>query len=239
MHLHELSALSGLLNQPSIAIGITILAYVAALRLQRRFPTNPALNPTLVAILMIVGLLALTGTPYEDYVPSAGFIHFLLGPAVVLLAVPLYRQTALIRASGGVIALALAIGVPVGVATAVGAACLLGAHPETLLSLAPKSVTTGIALGLSQSIGGIPALTAVFVIMTGITGAVFGPAVVRCLGVRDPRILGLSVGISAHGIGTARAFQIGEVPGAFASLGMSLNGVITAVVLPLCMGAFA
>ena len=233
----DLTELAGMLEQPAVAIAVTILAYVAALRLQRRFPTNPALNPTLVTILLIAGILELLGTPYEHYVRAAGFIHFMLGPAIVLLAVPLYRQTALIRASGGVIALALAIGIPVGIATAVGFAWLFGAHPETLLSIAPKGVTTGIAIGVSKAIGGIPALTAVFVILTGIIGAVLGPATVRLLRVRDPRVVGLSMGIGSHGLGTARAFQIGEVPGAFASLGMSLNGVLTAIVLPLCVSA--
>ena len=119
----------------------------------------------------------------------------MLGPAVALLAVPLFRQTALIRASGSMIAAGLAAGLPCGVATAVGAAWLFHAHRETLLSLAPKSVTTGIAIGVSQAIGGVPALTAVFVILTGIVGAVCGPAFVRLAGVRDERALGLAMGI--------------------------------------------
>ncbi|HME23451.1 MAG TPA: LrgB family protein [Acetobacteraceae bacterium] len=218
---------------PSVAIGATVPAYVIALRLQRRCAGSPILNPTLVTILLVVGLLQLTGTRYETYVRSASFIHFMLGPAVGLLAVPLFRQTALIRASGVVIAIALAIGLPAGIVTAVGLAWLLGGHAETLLSLAPKSLTTGIAIGVSQAIGGVPALTAVFVILTGIIGAVCGPATVRLMGISDVRILGLAMGIGSHGIGTARAFQFGDVAGAFSSLGMSLNGVLTAVLLPL------
>src|SRR5271166_5670409 len=144
----------------------------------------------------------------------------MLGPAVVLLAVPLFRQTLLIRASWRLIVGALAIGLPTGIVSAVGVAWLVGAHLETLLSLAPKSVTTGIAIGVSQAIGGVPALTAVFVILTGIIGAVCGPATVRLMGISDVRILGLAMGIGSHGIGTARAFQFGDVAGAFSSLGM-------------------
>lgn len=224
-----------LADQPPVAIGATIIVYVLALRLQRRFPTNPILNPTLVTILLIVSLIELAGITYDSYLRAAGFIHFMLGPAVVLLAVPLYRQTALIRASGRVITIALAIGLPVGIVSAVGTAWLLGGHLQTLLSLAPKSVTTGIAIGVSKAIGGVPALTAVFVILTGIVGAVGGPAAIRLMGVRDQRILGLAMGIGSHGIGTARAFQIGEVAGAFSSLGMSLNGVFTAMLLPIAI----
>ena len=180
--------------------------------------------------MIVAGGLKLAGISYDTYLRGAGFIHFLLGPAVVLLAVPLFRQTALIRASGRLLGAALAIGLPAGVASAVGIAWLL-AHPETLLSLAPKSVTTGIAIGISEKIGGVPALTAVLVIMTGIVGAVLGPSSPG-LSELGPRAVGLAMGIASHGIGTARALQISEVAGAFSGLGMGLNGVLTAVLSP-------
>ncbi len=173
------------------------------------------------------------GVPYATYRQGAGFIHFLLGPAVVLLAVPLYRQRSLIRASGGYVLAALGVGLPIGILSAVGIAWALGAHRETLLSLAPKSVTAGIAIGVSGAIGGVPALTAILVIMTGIIGGIAGPTVVRLAGVRDARAIGLGIGLASHGIGTARALQMGEVTGAFSGLAMSLNGVLTAVLLPM------
>jgi len=185
----------------------------------------------------VIAALTETGSvPCEEYQRAAGLLTFMLGPAVILLAVPLYRQTPLIRQSGPLVWIALAVGVPTGLVTGAGLAWLLGGQHQTLLSLMPKSVTTGIALGLSRSLGGTPALTAVFVIITGITGGVFGPGAVRLLGITDERVTGLAMGIGAHGIGTARALQIGEVAGAFSSLGMSLNGILTAMLLPLLLG---
>jgi len=162
----------------------------------------------------------------------------MLGPAVVLLAVPLFRQRAVIRASARLIAVGLGVGLPVGVLSAVGIAWVMGARSQTILSLAPKSVTAGIAVGISEQIGGLQTLTIVLVIMTGITGAVLGPLIARLARIDDPRVVGLTMGIASHGIGTARAFQINEVAGAFSGLGMGLNGVLTAILLPLIFRLF-
>lgn len=222
-------------EQPILEVGVTVLAFLAAVRFARWSGNNPFLNPTLIAIVLVVIVLDVTGIPYATYLRGAGFIQFLLAPTVVLLAVPLYRQTALIRESGGQIVVALLVGLPTGILSAVGIAWALGASRITLLSLAPKSVTTGIAVGISEAIGGVPALTAVLVISTGIVGAIVGPAIQRWLKLEDDRIIGLAIGIASHGIGTARALQISEVAGAFAGLGMSLNGVLTGVLLPLAM----
>ena len=175
---------------------------------------------------------------YADYARSAGVVTFALSPAVVLLAVPLFRQRRLIRDSARIILGSLAIGLPTGVLSAMGIAWLLHADRVTILSLAPKSTTAGIAIGISEKIGGAPSLTAVLVIMTGITGAVIGPLVTRQMGVSDPRSVGLAMGIASHGIGTARALQMGETAGAFAGLGMSLNGILTAILLPLAANLF-
>ena len=231
----DIYAWASLPEQPILEVGITVIAFLAAVRLARWSGNNPFLNPTLIAIVLVVIVLDATGITYTTYLRGAGFIQFLLAPTVVLLAVPLYRQTRLICASGGLIAAALLVGLPTGVLSAVGIAWTLGASRVTLLSLAPKSVTTGIAVGISESIGGIPALTAVLVISTGITGAIAGPAIQRWLRVNDDRVTGLAIGIAGHGIGTARALQISEVAGAFAGLGMSLNGILTGVLLPLAM----
>lgn len=228
-------AWASLPEQPILEVGITVLAFLLAVRVARWGGSNPFLNPTLIAIVLVVVAINVTGVPYATYLRGAGFIQFLLAPTVVLLAVPLYRQTALIRASGGLIAAALLVGLPTGILSAVGIAWALGASKVTLLSLAPKSVTAGIAVGISEAIGGVPALTAVLVVSTGITGAIAGPVIQRWLRVEDDRVTGLAIGISSHGIGTARALQISEVAGAFAGLGMSLNGVLTGVLLPLAM----
>ncbi len=223
---------------PAIGVGATVGAYVIALRLQRWSGGHPVLNPTLVAIALIAFAVKISGLDYASYAQSAGVVTFALAPAVVLLAVPLFRQRQLIRESAGIVAGALAVGLPTGILSAVGIAWLLHADRLTLLSLAPKSTTAGIAIGISDKIGGLPALTAVLVIMTGITGAVFGPLATRRAGVCDPRAVGLAMGIASHGIGTARALQIGEVAGAFAGLGMGLNGVLTAILLPIAANLF-
>jgi len=239
-HLPHLANLTWatLADKPILETGATVFAFLAAVRLSRVFGNHPLLNPTLLAILFIAIGIEATGVPYETYLRGSDPVHFMLGPAVVLLAVPLFRQTATIRASGRLIAIGLLVGLPVGVLSAVGIAWLLGASPQTILSLAPKSVTAGIAVGVSEQIGGLQNLTIVLVIMTGITGAVLGPIVTRLARVHDPRVVGLSIGIASHGIGTARALQINEVAGAFASLGMGLNGVLTAVLLPLLLRLF-
>ena len=223
---------------PVFGVTITVVAYLVAVRLHRWGRGHPLLNPTLIAIVILAVAIRISGLPYAAYAQSASVVSFMLSPAVVLLAVPLYRRRAVIRASGPIILGALAAGLPTGVASAVSIAWLLGADRPTLLSLVPKSTTAGIAIGISEKIGGVPALTAVLVIMTGITGAVLAPSLTRWLGVRDERALGLSMGIASHGIGTARALQIGELAGSFAGLGMSLNGVLTAILLPIVLTIF-
>jgi putative effector of murein hydrolase len=218
---------------PAVGVGATIAAYVVAVRLQRWSGGSAIFNPTLIAILLLALAVRLSGMDYADYARSAGVVTFALSPAVALLAVPLFRQRQLIRDSARIILGSLALGLPTGVLSAMGIAWLLHADGVTILSLAPKSTTAGIAIGISEKIGGAPSLTAVLVIMTGITGAVIGPFVTRQMGVSDPRAVGLAMGIASHGIGTARALQIGEAAGAFAGLGMSLNGILTAILLPL------
>ena len=223
---------------PAVGVGATIAAYVVAVRLQRWSGGSAVFNPTLIAILLLALAVRLSGMDYADYARSAGVVTFALSPAVALLAVPLFRQRQLIRDSARIILGSLALGLPTGVLSAMGIAWLLHADRVTILSLAPKSTTAGIAIGISEKIGGAPSLTAVLVIMTGITGAVIGPFVTRQMGVSDPRAVGLAMGIASHGIGTARALQMGETAGAFAGLGMSLNGILTAILLPLAANLF-
>ena len=236
-HLTDLTWIS-LAEKPALETGATVFAFLAATRISRLSGNHPLLNPTLLAIILISLGLEATHIPYETYLRGADTINFMLGPAVVLLAVPLFRQRATIRASGRLIAVGLAAGLPVGILSAVGIAWALGASSQTLLSLAPKSVTAGIAVGISEQIGGLQTLTIVLVIMTGITGAVLGPIIARLARVEDPRVVGLTMGIASHGIGTARALQISEVSGAFSGLGMGLNGVLTAILLPVIYKLF-
>lgn len=221
-----------LAEQPILETGVTVFAFLAGTRIFRLGGNHPLLNPTLIAIVLVSLSLEATNVPYETYLRGANIIHFMLGPAVVLLAVPLFRQRKVVRASARLIVAGLAIGLPVGIVSAVGIAWILGANSQTLLSLAPKSVTTGIAVVVSEQIGGLQTLTVILVIMTGITGAVMGPIISRLARIDDPRVIGLTMGIASHGIGTARALQINETAGAFSSLGMTLNGILTAILLP-------
>jgi predicted murein hydrolase (TIGR00659 family) len=229
---------ASLAEQPILETGVTVFAFLVGSRISRLGGNHPLLNPTLLAIILISLGLEATDIPYETYLRGADVIHFMLGPAVVLLAVPLFRQRKIVRASARLIAVGLAVGLPVGIASAVGIAWALGASSQTILSLAPKSVTTGIAVVISEQIGGLQTLTVILVIMTGITGAVLGPIVSRLARIHDPRVVGLTMGIASHGIGTARALQINETAGAFSSLGMSLNGVLTAILLPIVATLF-
>ncbi|MRR09854.1 LrgB family protein [bacterium] len=217
---------------PLLGLTITLVAYQGAFWLYRRSGMNPLANPVLIAVTALVALLSLTGTSYQTYFDGAQFVHFLLGPATVALAIPLYTQFRRVRALLLPVLLGLIAGSLTAVLSAIAIGKLFGASTPTLLSLAPKSVTTPIAMGVAERIGGIPSLTAVLVIATGILGAIGARTLFNALRVGDPAIRGFAIGVASHGIGTARAFQVSEQAGAFAALAMGLNGLITALLLP-------
>jgi predicted murein hydrolase (TIGR00659 family) len=218
---------------PLLGLTVTLLAYLAGRRLFEASGRNPLVNPVLVAIVLLVGLLWATDVPYRRYFEGAQFVHFLLGPATVALAIPLYRHFAEIKRNALAIVVSIAAGALAAIVSALAVGWALGASERTLLSLAPKSVTTPVAMGISESIGGLPSLTAVLVILTGIVGAVFGSHLLNALRLKDWRARGLGMGTAAHGIGTARAFQVNELAGAFSSLAMGLNALATAILVPL------
>jgi predicted murein hydrolase (TIGR00659 family) len=220
---------------PLLGLTLTLCAYVLGFYLYRKFRFNPLVNPVLIAVLVLVSLLMASETPYSRYFEGAQFVHFMLGPATVALAVPLYRQLHHVRSSITAVVVALVFGSLAAVFSAVGIAWLLGASRATLLSLAPKSVTTPVAMGIAEQIGGLPSLTAVLVILSGITGAVLGTYTLNLVRVKDWRARGIAMGIAAHGIGTARAFTVNEVAGAFSSLAMGLNALATAILVPILM----
>ncbi len=223
---------------PLLGLTVTLLAYQAAFWLYRRSGVNPLANPVLIAVTILVLLLTLTATSYETYFAGAQFVHFLLGPATVALAIPLYTQFRRVRSMLLPVVAGLVAGSLTAALSAIAIARLFGASLPTQLSLAPKSVTTPIAMGIAERIGGLPSLTAVLVITTGILGAVAGRYLFDALGVRDPAIRGFATGVTAHGIGTARAFQESEQAGAFSALAMGMNGLLTAVLLPVLLPLF-
>lgn len=224
---------------PLLGLTLTVLAYQGGRVVYHRCGRSPLLHPVLLAVAALVAVLGLTGTGYDTYFAGAKFIHFLLGPATVALAVPLYRNLSAVKRSAGAVATALVLGSVTAVVGGVGIAWALGASTPTLLSLAPKSVTTPIAMGISERLGGLPSLTAVAVIVTGIVGAALGPWVLTAFKVSDPSARGLAIGVASHGIGTAAALAESDKAGAFAGLAMGLNGLLTALLLPLLVGLVA
>lgn len=227
-----------LAQTPLLWLTVTVAVYAAAHWLHQRAHARAILNPVLIAVAVIVVILLLTGTSYETYFDGAQFAHFLLGPATVALAVPLYAQLGKLRRLAVPVGVSLLAGSITAIVSA-GAICwALGASRQTILSILPKSATTPIAMGVSEGLGGLPSLTAVLVILTGILGAVAGTAVLDALRVRDEAARGFALGVASHGIGTARAFQVSEETGAFAGLAMGLNGALTAVLVPFLAGLF-
>jgi predicted murein hydrolase (TIGR00659 family) len=223
---------------PLLGLTITLVAYLGAYWVYERSGFNPLLNPVALAIIALVAALTATGTQYQTYFDGAQFVHFLLGPATVALAVPLFAQLDRVRQLFIPLAGALIVGSVTAIVSAVVIAWALGVSESSLLSLAPKSVTAPIAMGISEKIGGVPSLTAVLVVATGVSGAVMAKYVLDALRIRDHGVRGFAVGIASHGIGTARAFQVSEQAGAFAGLGMGLNGVATAILMPLMLVAW-
>ncbi len=220
---------------PLFGLTATLLAYSLGHWLYLRCGSTPLLHPVLVAVILLILILELGDISYASYFDGAQFVHFLLGPATVALAVPLYHQLDRLRSLWLPILFALGFGVVLGALSALGIARWLGATLETQLSLVPKSVTTPVAMGISETIGGVPSLTAVFVIATGIIGAVLGNGLLRLLRIRDDSVKGVALGIVAHGIGTARAFQLSPQMGAFSGLAMALSALASALLLPSLM----
>ncbi len=220
-------------TSPLLWLTATLGAYLAGDALFRHANGNPLLQPVAIAVMVLVLVLLISGTTYDVYFEGAQFVHFLLGPATVALAVPLYAHWQRVKRAALPMLAALLAGSLTAVASAVGIALLLGASRESVLSLAPKSVTTPIAMGISQELGGLPSLTAILVIFTGIVGAMTATPLLNLLGLRDFAARGFAVGVAAHGIGTARAFQVNELAGVFAGIGMGLNALATALLAPL------
>ena len=224
---------------PLLWLTVTLVVYQAAYWLYKRAGFHPLANPVAISIAVLVIVLKVSETPYQTYFDGAQFVHFLLGPATVALAIPLFAQLDKLRRAWLPILGGLAVGSLTAIVSAVGIAWMLGASPVTLISLAPKSVTTPIAMGIAERLGGLPSLTAVLVVSTGIVGAVSAKYVLDALRIRDHAVRGFSVGVAAHGIGTARAFQLSEEAGAFAGLGMGLNGLATALIFPILVWLLA
>lgn len=213
----------------------TLVAYRVALAVHRRAGGSAWVHPVAVATLLLVCVLLATGVDYGTYFEGGRYIHLLLGPATVALAVPLYHQLQRLRdAWAGLLGGAL-LGSAVAVAVAMALAHLLGASEATVISMSAKSVTMPIAIGLTEKLGGVVSLTSAMVMLTGILGGAITQPLLALMRIREPYIAGFTLGVVAHGIGTARALQGGQEMGAFAGLAMGLAGLLTAVFVPLCL----
>ncbi|EAU42884.1 LrgB-like protein [Fulvimarina pelagi HTCC2506] len=227
-----------LATSPLLALTLTLVAYQIVHEIWSRIERPALLNPVLISVLIIVSVLVATETSYDTYFEGAQFIHFLLGPATVALAIPLYRQFDRIKANKVAIAASLAAGSITGIGSGLLCAAVFGIDRIGFVSIAPKSVTAPVAMGIVERIGGLPSLTAVLVIVTGIIGAALGPALLNLIGVKDAPARGMALGVGSHGIGTARALQESEAAGAFSGLAMGLNALATAILVPVVFWMF-
>lgn len=219
-------------RDPLLWLTLTLAAYVLGDWASRASARHPLVNPVLIAVALLAAMLWATRTPYPVYFDGAQFVHFMLGPATVALAVPLHAQAGRLRRAAVPMLGALVAGVTVSVVSVVWIGQALGVDRAVLLSMVPKSATAPVALGVSEAIGGSPTLTAVLVIVTGVMGAIIATPLMNALRLRDWRARGFAVGVTAHGIGVARAVQVHETAGAFAAIGMGLSAILTAVLAP-------
>lgn len=218
---------------PMLATGLTLAAFLVANRLFVRLGRPLWMPPVLIASVLLASVVALSGLGFERYEQGALWLTVLLGPATVALGVPLYQQMHHIRALWRPILVTLPVAATLAALYALGIAWLMGATPQVLASLAPKSVTAPIAMGISEQLGGSVPLTLGGLLITGVLASLFVDWCARWLKIQDDRLIGFALGLNGHAIGTARAFEISPAAGAFASLGMGLTGVFTALLLPL------
>jgi putative effector of murein hydrolase len=229
------AATSLLIEHPLFGLVLTIGVYLVALRAHAALGKPALLHPVLTSVAVVALVTGFAGLDYARYFEQAAPLHGALSVFVVLLAVPLVRQAPLLRAAGSSLCAAILLGCFVAILTATALPMALGAGPDVVASLAPKSATAPVAVGISEKVGGIVGLTAMMAVLTGLTGAVVGPWLLAVAGVRDERAAGFALGVVAHAIGTARAFQISETAGAFASLGMVINALLTVSFVPVAL----
>lgn len=224
--------MTDLLSSSTFWMAVSIGCYALGVKIQQK--TGSALcNPLLIAAVLVGGLMVLTGTAYSTYAASSALISFFLTPATVALAVPIYRKLDILQKN---LAPILA-GALVGSLTSIGSVLLFsrlfGLSGQTTRSLVPKSVTTPIAVALSDLLGGLSSITAISVVFTGIVGAILLPAFLKCIGVRNPVQMGLSIGTAAHAVGTSRAIELGETEGAMSGLAIGIAGLLTALLVSI------
>jgi predicted murein hydrolase (TIGR00659 family) len=226
-----------LASTPLFGLTATLVVYVLVHAAYERVGRAPWANPVLWSVVVLGTLLLVTRTPYPRYFAGAQFIHVLLGPAVVALGWPLWQRRAQVRRHAMALLLASIVGGACAAGSAVGLAWWLGLPGDVLRSLASKSVTTPVAMGIAEKIGGIPALAAVFAVLTGIVGALSAKYLFNLLGIQDASIRGFALGTTSHGIGAARALQVDADAGAYAGIALGLQVMVASIAIPLLVKA--
>jgi predicted murein hydrolase (TIGR00659 family) len=222
-------------QSPLLWLTLTVLTYAFADAFSLATKRHPLANPVLHSVWIIGAFLLLTGTSYTTYFAGAQFVHFLLGPATVALAIPLYENRKTVAAAILPMLVALVVGSVSAIVSVVVLAEVAGLPRAVILSIAPKSVTAGVAMGISDTLHADPSLTAVAVILTGIMGAIIVTPLMNRIGITDFRARGFAAGLAAHGIGTARAFQVDPVAGVFSGIALGLNALVTSLLVPLAV----
>ena len=228
-----MNSLNEFIQSPLFCLTLTAGCYLVGLKVYRITRGFPLLHPVIVAVLPLLLVLHCVDLDFDKYLQGTALLQLLLGTATVALAVPLYQQLSLIRAHAFPIACTLVLGATFAPVVALLLAWLSGATEVTLLSVSAKSVTTPIAMAIAETMGGLAEVAAGTVILAGIFGAVAGPFVFDLLSIKNQAVRGFALGLTAHAAGTARAFECGQVCGAFASLGLAMTGAFTAVAMPL------
>lgn len=222
-----------LASTPLFGLTATLVTYVAAQAVYERLDRAPWANPVLWSVIVIGAVLIITRTPYQTYFAGAQFIHVLLGPAIVALAWPVWERRAELKTRGVALLVAALVGGGAAAASAVAIGWALNLPVEILRSLAPKSVTAPVAMGIAEQLGGVPALAAIFAILTGIVGALSAKYLFNALRIRNWPVRGFAIGTVSHGIGAARALQVDADAGAYAGLALGLQVVLASLLIPL------
>lgn len=223
-----------ILNTPYFGLIISILAFEFGLFLNKKFKFS-LLNPLLISIVTIISFLMVFNIDFEYYNQGGKLLSFFLGPATIILAVPLYNRLEHLKSNFKAIIIGTTVGSFSGIITVIILSRLFELDNLIGLSMLPKSVTTPIGIEISKQIGGIPSVTVAAIILTGIFGAVTGPLICRLFGVKDKVALGIALGTASHALGTTRAIEIGETEGAMSSLAIGLAGLITVFLLPILL----
>lgn len=224
-----------MINSPYYGVMFTLVGYLLGMWLSKKFK-NPILNPMLVGIITCIVLMKITGISYEEYKIGANYVTFFVAPATVSLIVPLYKNIETLKKN----LIPVLVGIFAGAITAIVSVILLanlfGISEQLKLSLVSQSITTAIAIPLTEQIGGLGAIVSISISFRGILGAVFSPSILKFFRIENPVAKGVAIGTTSHASGTAKAIEMGEVEGALSGLSIAIAGIITAIVLPIIVG---